>query len=88
MKNSEIPNEALSALPTPIPTKEVYDWGALLAILNEKNFVVIESDEIRITKNGAEDCVPVKAFNSYVRVVMKRQLRTKRLSKTRWFCTL
>jgi hypothetical protein len=88
MKSTEVPSKAWDALPTPIPMKVVYDWSAMLAILKKRNFVVIESDEIRITKNGSEECIPVKAFNCYVRLTMKQQLRTKRLSQTRWFCTL
>jgi hypothetical protein len=88
MKRAEVPSKAWDALPTPIPTKVMYDWEALLAILEKRNFVVIESDEIRITKSGVEECIPVKAFNSFVRITKKQQLRTRRLSQTKWFCTL
>ncbi len=88
MKSTEVPNKAWDALPTPIPMKMVYDWEALLVILKKRKFIVIESDEIRITKNGVEECIPVKAFNAFVRNVKKKQLRTRRLSQTRWLCTL
>ena len=88
MKSEEVPKKAWGALPTQIPTKVVYDWEALLTILEKRKFVIIESDEIRITKNGAEECIPVKAFNAFVRSTKGKQLRTKRLSQTRWFCTL
>ena len=88
MKSEEVPKKAWDASPTPIPMKMVYDWEALLTILEKRKFVIIESDEMRITKNGAEECIPVKAFNAFVRSTKGKQLRTKRLSQTRWFCTL
>jgi hypothetical protein len=88
MRIEEVPKKAWGVSPTPIPTKMVHDWEALLAILEKRNFIIIESDEIRITKNGTEECIPVKAFNAFVRNVKEKQLRTKRLSQTRWFCTL
>ena len=52
-------------------------------ILLANGYVVIESDEMR----GLE-CVPVKAFNSHLRLTKNLKLRTKRISETRWFCTL
>jgi len=88
VKTTEIPNKAWGALSTQIPTKVVYDWEAFLAILKKKKFVIIESAEIRMTKKGVEECIPVKAFNAFVRNSKGKQLRTKRLSQTRWFCTL
>ena len=84
MKASEVPNMAWSAQPTPIPTKVTYDWDALLAVIQAQGFVIIESDNIR----GEHDCVEVKMFNSYVRGTKKLRLQTKRLTKSRWFCTL
>ena len=88
MKSEEVPKKAWGASSTPIPMKMVYDWEALLTILEKRKFVIIESYEMRITKNGAEECIPVKAFNAFVRSTKGKQLRTKRLSQTRWFCTL
>ena len=88
MKASEVPQKAWNAPSTPIPKKSVYDWEEMLAILEKKGFVIIESDDIRITRTGAEECIQVKAFNCFVRVTKKRQLRTRRLSRKRWFCTL
>lgn len=90
MKISEVPKKAMSEPPTPIPTKTVvvYDWDALLAIVNKKGFIVIESEDVRAMTNGAEECVQVKAFNSHLRQTKGIPLRTKRISKNRWYCTL
>lgn len=84
MKASEVPDAAWDAQPTPIPTKVVYDWDALLAIMGKQGFVIINSDNVR----GKYDCVEVKMFNSYLRSTKKLRLQTKRLTKSRWFCTL
>lgn len=88
MKISEIPNEALFAPATPIPTQIRYDWDALFQVLLQQGFVIIESDNIRTLPTGAEECILVKAFNSHCVLVKKQNLRTKRISATRWFCTL
>jgi hypothetical protein len=90
MKFRDIPNAAWDAEPTTIPTKtEVsYDWEAMHQLLEIRGFVVIESNETRIMANGAEECVPVKQFNCYMRATKKEKLFTKRLSATRWVCTL
>lgn len=88
MKIAEIPETALSAPPTPIPTVVMYDWEALFNTLQTQGFIVIESDNLRLTSKGADECVPVKMFNSYVRQNKHIPLRTKRISKFRWFCTL
>ena len=50
MKSEEVPKKAWDASPTPIPMKMVHDWEALLAILEKRNFIIINSNEIRITK--------------------------------------
>jgi len=88
MKMSDVRDEAFTALPTPIPTKIVPDWDALYQILLERGFLVIESTNFRLSASGAEDCVPVKDFNNHVRMTKKQGLYTKRISKTRWYCTL
>ena len=88
MKISDIPDEALDATPTPIPTKTVYDWEALHRVMKRQGFVVIETDDTRMTTAGAEESVLVKAFNSHMRTVKGLRLKTKRISKTRWYCTL
>ena len=90
MKFKDVPNAAWDAEPTTIPTKtEVsYDWEAMHQLLEIRGFVVIESNETRIMANGAEECVPVKMFNCYMRVTKKTKLFTRRLSNTRWVCTL
>ena len=90
MKFSDIPAAAWDSEPTPIPTKTVvvYDWEALRKVLETQGFVVIESTETRIMRNGAEECVPVKMFNSHMRQTAKKKLFTRRLSNTRWVCTL
>ncbi len=88
MKFAEIPSEAFTAPPTPIPQKTVYDWGALHLTIIEKGFIVIESDEIRVLPSGVEECIPVKAFNCHMRINKGLALRTKRIGATRWYCTL
>ena len=84
MKASEIPDTAWSTQPTPLPTRIVYDWDALLDVIQTQGFVIIESENVR----GLYDCVEVKMFNSYVRGTKNLRLRTRRLTKSRWFCTL
>lgn len=90
MKFSEIPERALTGPATPLPTKTVvmYDWDALHRKLIAEGFVVIESEDLRIMSNGAEECVQVKAFNSHLRQTKGIPLRTKRIGKYRWLCTL
>ena len=90
MRFSDVPKAAWDAPATPIPTQTlvVYDWGAMQRILETQGFVVIESTETRIMRNGAEECVPVKMFNSHMRQTAKKKLFTRRLSNTRWVCTL
>lgn len=88
MKIADIPNEALSAPPTPIPTTVIYNWEALFVTMQEQGFIVIESENLRKTNRGADECVEVKMFNSFVRQNKHIPLRTKRISKFRWLCTL
>jgi len=90
MRFRDIPVAAWDAEPTPIPTKTVveYDWDAMHRILETQGFVIIESKEIRVTSIGADECVPVKQFNCYMRSTKKTKLFTRRLSNTRWVCTL
>ncbi len=88
MKLQEVPHQAFTAEPTPIPTKVVPDWDALLSVLTTNGFVVLEADELRIAKSGSQEAVNVKNFNNYVRMTKRRQLLTKRISNTRWVCVL
>ena len=88
MKITDVPNDAFNAEPTPIPTKVVPDWDALLSVLTTNGFVVLEADELRITKSGSQEAVNVKNFNNYVRMTKRRQLLTKRITTTRWVCVL
>jgi len=89
MRIAELPDAVFTATATPIPTKVVvvYDWDAMHRIMVEKGFVIIESDVVRPTKT-AEESVLVKMFNSYIRQTKKLKLRTARIGRTRWFCTL
>ena len=90
MRLSDIPDSALTASATPLPTKTVvmYDWDALHQTLVAQGFVIIDSDDVRITPAGMEESIPVKAFNTHMRVVKKLRLRTRRISAHRWYCTL
>ena len=88
MKIQDVPKQAFTAEPTPIPTKVVPDWDALLSVLTTNGFVVLEADELRTAKSGSQEAVNVKNFNNYVRMTKRRQLLTKRISNTRWVCVL
>lgn len=88
MKMADIPHRAFSTEPTPIPTRIVYDWEQVLAAIDRDGFVIIESDDLRTTKQGGIECIQVKALNSFARTTKNRQLKTKRISHNRWFCTL
>ena len=88
MRITDVPTEALFAQPTHVPQKTVYDWDALIKTMNVQGYAIIETEEIRLTPSGAEEAVIVKMFNSHLRQVKKLRLRTKRISKTRWYCTI
>ena len=88
MKITDVPKQAFTAEPTPIPMRPIPDWDALLSVLIAKGFVVLEADELRIAKSGSQEAVNVKNFNNYVRMTKRRQLLTKRISDTRWVCIL
>lgn len=87
MKLNDVPDRAFSAKPTPIPVKEVPDWDALYQVLLRRGFVIIESDDLRMTTNGSEECIPVKQFNCHLRLVKGVRLLTKRIGANRWYCT-
>ena len=92
MRLSEVPDEAFNAKPTRIPTKRVVvpDWALFYAMVEREGFAIIERGEaeIRTTKLGAEEGVPVKAFNSWVRANFGWHIKTRRLSANRWFVSL
>lgn len=88
MKLKDVPQAALGARATKVPTKLVPDWDAMYDILKRQGYVIIESDDLRLTSAGADECVPVKAFNSHLRGVHRTPLRTKRIGNNRWYCTL
>ena len=88
MKITDVPKQAFTAEPTPIPMKSVPDWDALYTVLMDEAFIVLEADEVRVAMNGSQEAVNVKNFNSFVRVTKHRKLLTKRISNTRWVCIL
>jgi hypothetical protein len=88
MKFSEVPKAAYIVEPTPVPMKSVPDWDEMLRILKRRGFVIIETDDVRITTTGAQEAILVKAFNSHLRSVQGLNLRTKRISINRWYCVL
>jgi len=88
MKISDVPEKAFYATPTHIPMKRVPDWDALYEVLKANGFVVIEDDAIRTNINGSQEGVKVKNFNNFVRSIKRQKLFTKRISNTRWVCTL
>ncbi len=88
MRLSNVPEQAFTAAPTPIPTKVVPDWDSLYQTLLKQGFVIIESNELRSNSVGGEECVPVKSFNNHVRLTKGERLRTKRITGTKWFCCI
>ena len=92
MRMSQIPDQALTAKPTRIPTKmvEVYDWDMFYKLIKKEGFVVIDcpDEEIRTTETGADESIPVKSFNSWTQVHHKHYLKTKRLGANRWFIAI
>ena len=90
MRIEDIPAEAWTLPPTPVPTKVVvtHDWPALYQTMQAQGFVIIESDQIRKTSTGVTESVPVKSFNTYLSQTLNVRLKTKRISAHRWYCTL
>ena len=88
MKITDVPKQAFTAEPTPIPMRPIPDWDALLSVLIAEGFIVLEADKFRVTRHGVQEAVNVKNFNNYVRITKRRQLLTKRISDTRWVCML
>ena len=90
MRIEDIPADAWTAAPTPVPTKVVvtHDWHALYQMMQAQGFVVIETDQIRKTPSGGVESVLVKCFNSYLSQTIGVRLKTKRINATRWYCTL
>jgi len=88
VKLQDVPAEAWTAQSTPVPTKVLYDWHTLYETMQAQGFVVIETDQFRTTTAGGVEAVLVKAFNSFIRQTMGLRLKTKRISATRWYCTL
>ena len=88
MKITDVPKQAFTAEPTPIPMKSVPDWDALYSVLMDEAFIVLEADKFRVTRHGVQEAVNVKNFNNYVRMTKRQQLLTKRISDTRWVCIL
>ena len=87
MRITDIPTEALTAQPTHVPKKTVYDWDSLIKTMKAQGYVIIETEEVRRMTHGGEEAVIVKMFNSHLRT-KKLRLGTKRISKTRWYCTI
>ena len=90
MRIEDIPTEAWTLPPTPLPTKVVVlpDWHALYTLMQAQGFVIIESDQLRKTPSGGIESVPVKSFNTYLSQTIGVRLKTRRISAHRWYCTL
>lgn len=89
MKIEDIPAEAWTLPPTPVPTKVVvlHDWQSLYQTMQAQGFVIIESDELRKTAKGITESVLVKGFNTYMSQTVGVRLKTRRINATRWYCT-
>jgi hypothetical protein len=89
MKIEDIPAEAWTLPPTPVPTKIVVmqDWRALHQTMQAQGFVIIESDKVRKTPTGVTESVLVKGFNTYLSQTLNVRLKTRRINATRWYCT-
>jgi hypothetical protein len=90
MRIEDIPADAWTLPPTPVPTKVVvvHDWQALHETLKAQGFVIIESDQIRKTSTGVTESVLVKNFSTYLYQTVGVRLRIKRINATRWYCTI
>jgi hypothetical protein len=88
MRIDDIPTEAWTLPPTPVPTKVVHDWQALHETLKAQGFVIIESDQLRTMPGGGIESVLVKMFNSHLRQTVGVRLKTRRISAHRWYCAL
>ena len=90
MKLEDIPAEAWTLPPTPVPVKlvEVPVWRALHQTLQDQGFVIIESDKVRKTPTGVIESVLVKGFVTYLHQTLNVRLKTRRISAHRWYCTL
>jgi hypothetical protein len=90
MKLEDIPAEAWTLPPTPVPVKlvEVPVWRVLHQTLQDQGFVIIESDKVRKTPTGVIESVLVKGFVTYLHQTLNVRLKTRRISAHRWYCTL
>jgi hypothetical protein len=90
MRIEDIPAEAWTLPPTPVPTKVVvmHDWQTLHETLKAQGFVIIESDQIRKTHTGVTESVLVKGFVTYLNQTLGVRLKTRRINATRWYCAL
>lgn len=86
---NQIPDEALTAIPSVIPTKVkvVFDWETLHTQVLEKGWVVVEvpEEDLRETPTGTKHVPALKAFVAYTHVKETHKVSVRRVSKTRWF---
>lgn len=89
MKLRNIPDDAFTASTTTVPMKMQVDWAALFAMLVDKGHLVLyyPEESLRETKQGGVECPLVKGLVSYA-FSQKRRVHSKRITTTRWYCTL
>lgn len=88
MRMSDVPDEAMTAPATQIPTRTLYDWDAVEKLVLEHGWIVLESPVTRANPgNGSEEAPIVKAFTAAMYHKGYRT-HTRRLGKTRWYCSI
>lgn len=87
MKN--IPDEALTAAPTPVPTKMMQDNQALYEQV-KRGWVVIYTavEDLRTNASGVAESPAAKNLVSYVSAHKLPRVSVRRMSETRWFVSM
>lgn len=90
MKLCNVPPSAFEALPMPIPPKRERDWESCMLLIQQQGFIVfsVTEKDLRVSKLGAEECLPVKAFYAYMYRKYRQPIKNKRIDKNRWFVTI
>ena len=91
-KGVRVPDAALTAEPTAVPTRTVIvpDWDAFHKILQRQGWIVMDVpvENLRLNAAGTREAPDIKSFRSYLRWHKIPDIRVRRLSDTRWFITL
>ena len=87
-----IPDDALTAPPTTVPTRTVVvpDWAELYETVKRRGWIVMDVpvEDLRKMSSGCEEAPPVKCLVSYISARKLPRVATRRLSDTRWFIAI